>query len=205
MVLTLFGRLYYVQLLDPNKPSQTADRLHLGDDRRAGAARPDRRLARTVARRQHLGAGHHRRPRPLRRAARPRRGRARPARRAAARSTASSPSEITPCSPKVPAPCWTGEPYQPVPVATNAPTSVVLAVSEHREEFPGVAIQTVTLPNYPDGTLAAHVLGYTGADHRGGQARRPEAHRRRHDRASAASSSSTTACCAASTASSRAA
>ena len=28
--------------------------------------------------------------------------------------------EITPCSPKVPAPCWTGEPYQPVPVPTNA-------------------------------------------------------------------------------------
>ena len=30
MVATLLGRLYYVQLLDPNKPAQTADRLHEG-------------------------------------------------------------------------------------------------------------------------------------------------------------------------------
>ena len=30
MVLTLAGRLYYVQLLDPNKPVQTAGRLHDG-------------------------------------------------------------------------------------------------------------------------------------------------------------------------------
>ncbi|MDT4959071.1 MAG: penicillin-binding protein 2, partial [Pseudonocardiales bacterium] len=30
MMLTLAGRLYYVQLLDPNKPVQTAGRLHDG-------------------------------------------------------------------------------------------------------------------------------------------------------------------------------
>ncbi|HEU5266608.1 MAG TPA: penicillin-binding transpeptidase domain-containing protein, partial [Jatrophihabitans sp.] len=69
--------------------------------------------------------------------------------------------EITPCSPKVPAPCWTGQPFAPVPVKTNAPTSVVLAISERREDFPGVAVQTVTQPTYPNGTLAAQLLGYT--------------------------------------------
>lgn len=70
--------------------------------------------------------------------------------------------EITPCSPKVAAPCWTGEPYAPVPVATQASTQAVLAIAEHREDFPAVALRTVTLPEYPYGTLAAHVLGYTG-------------------------------------------
>jgi penicillin-binding protein 2 len=69
--------------------------------------------------------------------------------------------EITPCSPKVPAPCWTGEPFQPVPVAINAATRVVLTISEHREQYAGVAVQTVTQPHYPNGSLAAHVLGYT--------------------------------------------
>ena len=49
-----------------------------------------------------------------------------------------------------------------MPVATDLPTSVVLAISEHREDFPGVAVETQTLPHYPDGSLAAHVLGYTG-------------------------------------------
>ncbi len=40
MVLTLFGRLYYVQLLDPNKPSQT---------RRTGCTRAPSSCPRRVA------------------------------------------------------------------------------------------------------------------------------------------------------------
>ncbi|MBV9823093.1 MAG: penicillin-binding protein 2, partial [Actinobacteria bacterium] len=71
--------------------------------------------------------------------------------------------EITPCGVKVPAPCWTGQPYQPVPVATGIDASVVLAVSEHAEAFPGVRISTQTVLDYPGGSLAAHLLGYTGA------------------------------------------
>ena len=71
--------------------------------------------------------------------------------------------EITPCGVHVPAPCWTGEPYQPVPVATDIDPSVVLAVSEHSEDFPGVAIDDQSVLDYPGGTLAAHLLGYTGA------------------------------------------
>ena len=52
--------------------------------------------------------------------------------------------QITPCSPKVPAPCSTGQPYAPVTVASKVPTAVVLAISEHREQFPGVAVETVS-------------------------------------------------------------
>jgi penicillin-binding protein 2 len=77
------------------------------------------------------------------------------------RSESALARQITPCSPKVSAPCWTGEPYAPVPVATKASTEVVLAIDERREDFPGVQVQTVTEPVYPNGDLAAQLLGYT--------------------------------------------
>jgi penicillin-binding protein 2 len=162
MVLTLAGRLYYVQLLDPNKPAQTAGRLHDGTiivpaprgrivdargrvlvgntstqvvtvDRETLQALPDQGTAVLGRLAKLLGTT------PVRLA-----------------------KEITPCSPRMPAPCWTGQPYQPVPVATNASTALAFAVSEHREHFPGVALRTVSQPSYPNGTLAAHLLGYTG-------------------------------------------
>ena len=161
MIVTLLGRLYYVQLLDPHKPVQTAGRTHDGIivvpaprglivdalgrplvqntsvqvltvDRETLQQRADHGLAVLGRLATLLGV-----------------------------SSAQLAKQITPCSPTVGAPCWTGQPYQPVPVATDAPPSVVLAVSEHREDFPGVALQTVTLPEYPYGTLAAHILGYT--------------------------------------------
>jgi len=46
---------------------------------------------------------------------------------------------------------------------TDVDPAVVLAISEHAEQFPGVAVQTESVPDYPGGSLAAHVLGYTGA------------------------------------------
>lgn len=63
--------------------------------------------------------------------------------------------------------CWSGSPYQPVPVATidprdEAATRRMLAVEEHREDFPGVAASFESVRDYPQGTLAAHVLGYLG-------------------------------------------
>jgi penicillin-binding protein 2 len=162
MVLTLFGRLYYVQLLDPNKPSQLGDRLHLGAivmpaPRGQILDSRGRPLVQNVARqvitvdRQALDR-------------QPDHGAAVLARLGAVLKIdpALLAKQITPCSPRVPAPCWTGPPYQPVPVATSAPTSAVLEVSEHREQYPGVTLQTVTLPSYPNGSLAAQVLGYTG-------------------------------------------
>jgi penicillin-binding protein 2 len=71
--------------------------------------------------------------------------------------------EITPCGVKVPNPCWTGEPYQPVPVNSDASTAIVLAIGEHREDYPGVAVESATVAHYPGGSLAAQVLGYSGA------------------------------------------
>ncbi|HEV7204856.1 MAG TPA: penicillin-binding transpeptidase domain-containing protein [Jatrophihabitans sp.] len=161
MMLTLFARLYYVQLLDPNKPVQSAHLTHDGvivvpaprglivdsqgnvlvanTSTRIVTVDRDllqRRADRGAAVLKELGALLETAPATLAR-------------------------EITPCSPTVPAPCSTGEPFAPVPVMTDAPMNVVLAISEHREAFPGVEVQTVTVPAYPGGSLAAHLLGYT--------------------------------------------
>jgi penicillin-binding protein 2 len=160
MMLTLFARLYYVQLLDPHKPVQSAALLHDGvivvpaprglivDARGRPLVTNTSAQVITVNRDLLQQRADH--------------GKRVIARLASLFDTSAAEltKEITPCSPKVPAPCWTGEPFQPVPVATNAPTSTVLAISEHREQYPGVAVQTVTLPSYPNGSLAAHILGY---------------------------------------------
>jgi penicillin-binding protein 2 len=69
---------------------------------------------------------------------------------------------VTPCAKGVPKPCWRGSPYQPVPVLTDTTPEVVLRVSEHAEDFPGVEAQVQTLREYPDRTMAAHLLGYVG-------------------------------------------
>ncbi|MFZ4585221.1 MAG: penicillin-binding protein 2 [Acidimicrobiia bacterium] len=53
-------------------------------------------------------------------------------------------------------------PYSAVPVATNVPIEKVTYIEEHLEEFPGVAVEPINLRRYPNGQLAAHVLGYTG-------------------------------------------
>jgi penicillin-binding protein 2 len=162
MMLTLFVRLYYVQLIDPHKPVQNAGLLHDGSivvpaprglivDARGRPLVTNTTAQLVTVDRDLLQQ-------------RPDHGRAVLARLATllGRSAAELAKQITPCSPKVAAPCWTGEPFEPVPVATNAATATVLAIDEHRENFPGVAVQTVTLPNYPNGSLAAQILGYSG-------------------------------------------
>ncbi len=161
MMLTLFARLYYVQLLDPNKPTQTAQATHSGA------------IVLTAPRGQILDAQGRvlvgnttvetitvTRDTLQRRADK---GQAVLTRLGALLGTSATQlaKEITPCSSKVPAPCSTGEPYAPVTVATEVTTRVVLAISEHREQFPGVAVVTVSQPTYPGGSLAAQVLGYT--------------------------------------------
>ena len=161
LMVTLLARLYYVQLLDPHKPVQSAHLLHDGvivvpaprglivDARgrplvantTAQVITVDRDL---LQQRADNGAPVLKRLATL-----------------LGRSESELAKEITPCSSTVPAPCWTGYPFEPVPVATNAPTRVVLEISEHRELFPGVVIRTETLPSYPNGSLAAQILGYT--------------------------------------------
>ena len=162
MMITLLGRLYYVQLLDPHKPTQTAGHLHEGDivvpaPRGLIVDAHGRPLVQntsaqeiTVDRETLQGLPDH--------------GHAVLTQLADLLGTTAKQlaREITPCSPTVSQPCWTGEPYQPVPVTTTASERAVLAIGEHREDFPGVAVQTVTMPEYPYGSLAAHVLGYTG-------------------------------------------
>lgn len=81
---------------------------------------------------------------------------------------------IAPCGEKQPdgtrakAPnCWNGPPQQPVPIKSyraDDPRQVraVLAIEEHAEDFPGVGARYAAVREYPQGSLAAHVLGYLG-------------------------------------------
>jgi penicillin-binding protein 2 len=53
-------------------------------------------------------------------------------------------------------------PYQPVPVAEDVPKEAVFYIEEHRNEFPGVSYQVGAVRSYQYGTLASHLLGWTG-------------------------------------------
>jgi len=50
----------------------------------------------------------------------------------------------------------------PVPVAVDVPLEKISFIAEHKEDFPGVDAERVTIREYPNGRLASHVLGYTG-------------------------------------------
>jgi penicillin-binding protein 2 len=163
LMLTLLARLAWVQVLDQNKPQQSAGLTHLGDitvpaprgeivDSRGRVLVGNKVTHVLTVDRSTLQQ-------------QPDQGAVVLARLASLLRTSATDlaHRITPCGVKVPAPCWTGQPYQPVPVATDIDNSVMLAVSEHAERFPGVAVTSQTVLAYPGGTLAAHVLGYTGA------------------------------------------
>ena len=66
-------------------------------------------------------------------------------------------------APPVPA-CFSGSPYQPVPLAHDVDPVAALALLERPEDFPGVEVQTLPLRDHPapEGVGAAHVLGYLG-------------------------------------------
>jgi penicillin-binding protein 2 len=53
-------------------------------------------------------------------------------------------------------------PYKPVPVAEDVPKDVVVYLAEHKDDFPGVEAAELTERAYPNGSLAAHLLGYVG-------------------------------------------
>lgn len=163
LLLTLLSRLAFVQLMDPNKPAQSAGATHLGSivvpaprgeivDSRGRVLVGNKSTHVLTVDRAALdeqddhGAAVLNRLAPI-----------------LGMTAVDLRHEITPCGTDVPSPCWTGEPYQPVPVASDIDAGVVLAISEHAEDFPGVAIDAQTVLDYPGGTLAAHVLGYTGA------------------------------------------
>lgn len=47
-------------------------------------------------------------------------------------------------------------------VAIDVPMTAVAYLSEHADDFPGVEVRSQPVRQYPQGALAAHVLGYTG-------------------------------------------
>ncbi len=71
-------------------------------------------------------------------------------------------------------------PFRPVPVAVDVPAELLLAVRQNQELFRGVGTDTIAVREYPEGELAAHLVGYLGqisreeladpafADYRGG-------------------------------------
>src|SRR5207237_1025107 len=53
-------------------------------------------------------------------------------------------------------------PYTPVPIADDVPKDTAIYLKEQHEDFPGVAVARVAERIYPQGQLAAHILGSVG-------------------------------------------
>jgi penicillin-binding protein 2 len=66
------------------------------------------------------------------------------------------------CTKGVPAPCWPGSPYQPIPVYQEVSAQTALQILEQPTLFPGVTAQVQPVVSYPmpDGANPAQVLGY---------------------------------------------
>jgi len=66
------------------------------------------------------------------------------------------------CTKGVPQPCWSGSPYQPIPVDQNVPPQVALQVPEQQDLYPGVSAQPQPVVQYPMpyGANPAQALGY---------------------------------------------
>jgi penicillin-binding protein 2 len=66
------------------------------------------------------------------------------------------------CTRGVPQPCWTGSPYQPIPVAQHVSDAIALQILEEPALFPGVTAQTSAIVDYPmpAGANPAQALGY---------------------------------------------
>ncbi len=66
------------------------------------------------------------------------------------------------CTRGVPQPCWTGSPYQPIPVAEHVSDAIALQIMEEPTLFPGVTAQLSPVTDYPmpDGANPAQALGY---------------------------------------------
>jgi penicillin-binding protein 2 len=50
---------------------------------------------------------------------------------------------------------------RPILLVQNADLALLGRIEEHRDELPGVEVETIPERLYPNGTLAAHVLGYS--------------------------------------------
>lgn len=52
--------------------------------------------------------------------------------------------------------------YKPAVVAAGIPEAARITLRERKDDFPGVDVDELPVRVYPNGALAAHVLGYTG-------------------------------------------
>jgi penicillin-binding protein 2 len=57
-------------------------------------------------------------------------------------------------------------PYRPVPIAEDVTKDIATHVREHQAEFPGVEVHEQAQRIYPNGSLAAHLLGYVAEANR---------------------------------------
>ena len=66
------------------------------------------------------------------------------------------------CTRGVPQPCWTGSPYQPIPVAEHVSDTIALQIMEEPTLFPGVTAKLSPVTDYPmpSGANPAQALGY---------------------------------------------
>lgn len=53
-------------------------------------------------------------------------------------------------------------PLKPKPVAIDVPEELEVYLAEHLDEFPGVTVRRESVRHYPQGPIAAHVVGYVG-------------------------------------------
>jgi penicillin-binding protein 2 len=61
--------------------------------------------------------------------------------------------------------CWNGTRYQPIPLIGSASQDLALKIMENADLYPGVEVQSVPIRSYPslENENVAHVLGYVGA------------------------------------------
>jgi penicillin-binding protein 2 len=66
------------------------------------------------------------------------------------------------CTAKVPAPCWSGSPYQPIPVDEQVSDTDALQILEEPKLYQGVTAEVEPVIDYPepDGANPAQTLGY---------------------------------------------
>lgn len=68
------------------------------------------------------------------------------------------------CDADTPQPCWNGSPYQPIPITDEATTKQALTIRERQEDFPGIIAEPTAVRRYPapHKAVSAQVLGYLG-------------------------------------------
>ena len=66
------------------------------------------------------------------------------------------------CTKGVPAPCWPGSPNQPIPVDQQVSVQTALPIMEQPSQYPGITAQVQPVTEYPmpGGANPAQVLGY---------------------------------------------